>query len=109
MRIKEIIESKKAWRAHVARIKALPAEYRFVYRQIQKYIFKACPAQPDGGMELLYGIAGLFEESAARGKTVLEVTGSDVAAFCDGLLLEPAAQADACRNAGGTDMQKPPQ
>ncbi|MCX7747326.1 MAG: DUF1048 domain-containing protein, partial [Clostridia bacterium] len=31
MSIKEIIEGKKVWRAHVARVKALPKDYQIVY------------------------------------------------------------------------------
>ena len=37
-------------------------------------------------MDLLLGIVDLFEEGAALGKEVLDVTGSDVAAFCDDLM-----------------------
>jgi DNA-binding ferritin-like protein (Dps family) len=32
-------------------------------------------------MAVLYGILGLFEEGAASGRRVLDVTGEDVAAF----------------------------
>ena len=37
-------------------------------------------------MEVHYGLIDLFEEGAANGKSVLEVTGEDVAAFVDDLL-----------------------
>ena len=37
-------------------------------------------------MDLLLGIVDFFEEGAALGKEVLEVTGSDVATFCDDLM-----------------------
>ncbi|HCA29655.1 MAG TPA: hypothetical protein DEP23_08875, partial [Ruminococcaceae bacterium] len=36
----------------------------------------------------------LFEEGAASGKGVLEVTGSDVAAFCDDLIQDSKTYAD---------------
>ncbi len=86
MRIRDILKGKKEWRAHMARIKALPRDYRIVYKEIQKYLFKVGFVDLTEGTDLLSGIAGLFEEGAALGKGVLEVTGSDVAAFCDGLI-----------------------
>ncbi len=85
MGIQDIIEGKKQWRAHMARVKALPPDYQVVYKEIQRYLFKVGPADlPDGG--LLSGIADFFEEGAAAGKGVLELIGSDVAAFCDDLV-----------------------
>ena len=45
-------------------------------------------------MGLLSGIIELFEEGAAMGKGVLEVTGSDVAAFCDDLIKDSKTYAD---------------
>ncbi|MCK9861822.1 DUF1048 domain-containing protein [Paenibacillus sp. ATY16] len=86
MSIRDIIEGKKEWRAHVARIKALPRDYQIVYKEIQKYLFKVGPVELTDWMGVLSGIIDLFEEGAALGKGVLEVTGSDVAAFCDDLI-----------------------
>ncbi|REE81038.1 DNA-binding ferritin-like protein (Dps family) [Paenibacillus taihuensis] len=93
MGIREIIEGKKEWRAHVARVKALPKDYQIVYKEIQKYLFKVGPVDlTEGG--LLSGIVDLFEEGAASGKGVLEVTGSDVAGFCDELIKDSKTYAD---------------
>lgn len=86
MNIKEIIEEKKEWREHMARVKALPKDYQIVYKEIQKYIFKVGTVEAKDSMDLLLGIVDFFEEGAALGKEVLEVTGSDVAAFCDDLM-----------------------
>ena len=80
MSIQDIIEGKKQWRAHMARVKALPPDYQIVYKEIQRYLFKV------GGGTLLSGIVDFFEEGAAAGKGVLEVIGNDVAAFCDDLV-----------------------
>ncbi len=80
MGIQDIIESKKQWRAHMARVKALPPDYQIVYKQIQKYLFKI------GGGTLLSGIVDFFQEGVADGKGVLELIGNDVAAFCDDLV-----------------------
>jgi DNA-binding ferritin-like protein (Dps family) len=94
MRIQDIIEGKKEWRAHMARVKALPQDYQIVYREIQKYLFKVGPVELTEGTGLLSGIVDLFEEGAALGKGVLQVTGSDVAAFCDDLIKESKTYAD---------------
>jgi DNA-binding ferritin-like protein (Dps family) len=94
MKIHDIIEGKKEWRAHVARVKALPQDYQVVYKEIQKYLFKVGPVELVDGTALLSGIVDLFEEGAARGKGVLEVTGNDVAAFCDDLIKDSKTYAD---------------
>jgi DNA-binding ferritin-like protein (Dps family) len=83
--IRDIIEGKKQWRAHMARVKALPRDYQVVYKEIQKYLFKVGQLNSPGG-SLLSGIADFFEEGAATGKGVLELIGNDVAAFCDDLV-----------------------
>ncbi|MDL9981501.1 DUF1048 domain-containing protein [Microbacterium sp. ASV49] len=85
MGIQDIIEGKKQWRAHMARVKALPPDYRIVYGEMQKYLFKVGPVDlPDG--TLLPGIVDFFEEGAASGKGVIELIGPDVAAFADSLI-----------------------
>lgn len=94
MSIKDIIEGKKEWRAHMARVKALPPDYQIVYKELQKYLFKVGPVELTEGTGLLSGIVDLFEECAALGKGVLDVTGSDVAAFCDGLIKDSKTYAD---------------
>ena len=86
MSIQNIIEGKKEWGEHMARVKALPQDYQIVYKEIQKYLFKVGPVELTEGTGLLSGIVDLFEGGAAEGKSVLEVTGSDVAAFCDDLI-----------------------
>lgn len=94
MSIQDIIEGKKEWRAHMARVKALPQDYRVVYKEIQKYFFKVGPVELTEGTGLLSGIIDLFEEGAASGKGVLEVTGNDVAAFCYDLIKDSKTYAD---------------
>ncbi|MEA5360414.1 DUF1048 domain-containing protein [Amycolatopsis sp., V23-08] len=85
MGVHDVIEGKKQWRAHKARVKALPPDYRIVYQEIQRYVFKVGVAEGLGEPPLA-GIAEFFEEGAAAGKGVLELIGDDVAAFCDDLL-----------------------
>lgn len=93
MGIQDIIEGKKQWRAHVARVKALPPDYRIVYKEMQQYFFKVGPVDLVEG-NLLSGIVDFFEEGAASGKGVLELIGTDVAAFCDGLIKDTLTYAD---------------
>ncbi|WP_410585492.1 DUF1048 domain-containing protein [Amycolatopsis sp. lyj-108] len=93
MGIQDIIEGKKQWRAHVARVKALPPDYRIVYQEMQKYLFKVGPVDLADG-PLLSGIMDFFEEGAASGKGVLELIGDDVAAFCDDLIKDSPTYAD---------------
>nr|WP_083976580.1 DUF1048 domain-containing protein [Herbidospora sakaeratensis] len=78
--IRNIVEGKRQWRAYVARIKALPPDYQIVYKEMQRYFFRV------GAADLLAGVLDFFEEGAAEGKGVLELTGTDVAAFCDDLI-----------------------
>ncbi len=86
MGFKEIIEGKKEWRAHIARVKSLPEDYQIVYNEIQKYLWKVGPVELSEGISLFVNIVDLFEEGASAGKGVLEVTGKDVALFCDNLI-----------------------
>lgn len=106
MRIRDIIEGRKEWRAHVARVKALPQDYQIVYKEIQKYLFKVGPVELSEGTGLLSGIVDLFEEGAASGKGVLEVTGSDVAAFCDDLIQDSKTYADIYQESIGQGANK---
>jgi DNA-binding ferritin-like protein (Dps family) len=81
--IKKIIGDKKEWREMEARAKALPKEYQIVYGDVKEYIWKTSGL---GAIDIFKGLLDLFEEGAANGKEVLEITGDDVAAFCDELL-----------------------
>ena len=80
MGIQDIVEGKRQWRAHMARVKALPPDYQIVYKEIQRYLFKV------GSADSLSGLVDFFEEGVAAGKGVLELIGNDVAAFCDDLV-----------------------
>ena len=106
MRIQDIIEGKKEWRAHVARVKALPQDYQIVYKELQKYLFKVGPVELTAGTGLLSGIVDLFEEGAALGKGVLEVTGSDVAAFCDELIKDSKTYAELSQESVDQEVYK---
>ncbi|HEX6351767.1 DUF1048 domain-containing protein [Actinophytocola sp.] len=93
MGIQDIIEGKKQWRAHMARVKALPRDYQIVYKEIQRYFFKVGPVGLADG-QLLSELLDFFEEGVAADKGVLELIGDDVAAFCDGLVKDTRTYAD---------------
>lgn len=93
MGIQDIIEGKKQWRAHMARVKALPPDYQIVYKEMQRYFFKVGPIDLADGT-LLSGIVDFFGEGAAAGKGVLELIGNDVAAFCDDLIKDSRTYAE---------------
>jgi DNA-binding ferritin-like protein (Dps family) len=103
--IHDIIEGKREWRAHMARVKALPPDYQIVYKEIQKYFFKIGPVElADGG--LLSGILDFFEEGVAADKGVLELIGNDVAGFCDDLVKDSRTYADIYRESVSEEIGK---
>ena len=111
VKIQDVIEGKKMWRAHMARVKALPQDYQIVYKEIQNYLFKVGPVELTEGTDflstdLLSGIIDLFEECAASGKGVLEVTGRDVAAFCDDLIKDSKTFADVLQTSIDQEVNK---
>ncbi|TDD13208.1 DUF1048 domain-containing protein [Nonomuraea diastatica] len=93
MGIRHIIEGKRQWREHMARVKALPPDYQIVYKEIQRYVFKVGPIDLLDG-PLLSGIIDFFEEGVAANRGVLELIGNDVAAFCDDLIKDSRTYAD---------------
>ncbi|WP_062350526.1 DUF1048 domain-containing protein [Herbidospora yilanensis] len=102
MGIQDIVEGKRQWRAHLARVKALPPDYQIVYKEMQRYFFKVGPVGLHDGT-LLSGIVDFFEQGAADGKGVLELIGDDVAAFSDGLIKDSRTYAEIYQESiGGT-------
>lgn len=81
--LKKIIGDKKEWKKMEARAKALPKDYQVVYDQIKHYIWKSSGLS---STDIFKGLLDFFEEGAANGKRALEITGNDVAAFCDEIL-----------------------
>ncbi|MEA4914960.1 MAG: DUF1048 domain-containing protein [Christensenella sp.] len=94
MKLRDMIQQKKQWRVHMRRVKALPRDYQIVYNEMQKYIFLIGTVEFEGTISVLSGIVDLFEEGAAAGKDVLDVTGKDVASLCDELVAGVRTYAD---------------
>ena len=74
------LEQKKEWKEVQTRAKALPEEYRVVYDEIKNYVWQGGAMMSDP-TNLFKRLVDMFEEGASTGKHVLDVTGSDVAAF----------------------------
>jgi DNA-binding ferritin-like protein (Dps family) len=99
------IKDKKEWNAIEARAKTLPHDYLVVYNKIKQYLWSG--AGPlSSSIDLFKGLLELFEEGAANGKPVLEITGKDVAAFCDELVRGEKTYAESLREKINRDIMK---
>lgn len=78
---------KRVYKQFMKRVNALPKEYRFAFRKIEHYMYTVGP--PGGDMTIFTdltmftNLVDLFEASAAEGRQVLDVIGSDVGKFSD--------------------------
>lgn len=106
LNIKKMIESKREYKQQMARVEALPKDYQYVFKKIQEHMWKFAAGSGYDMMEIHYGLIDLFEASAAEGKRVLEITGEDVASFCDELLRNTSTYTENWREAFNRDIQK---
>jgi DNA-binding ferritin-like protein (Dps family) len=83
---RHIGREKRKYKQQQERVQALPDDYRYVYRQIQQYMWGHSGGSGMDMLPIFTDLLDLFETGAAEGKPVLAVTGEDVAAFCDELL-----------------------
>lgn len=92
------LEDKREWKAMEARAKALPSEYHNAYKAIQKYMWTTGgPTDWKECSRIFNGLIDLFEEGAAEGKKVTDLTGEDVASFCDELVKDTKTWSDKYR------------
>jgi len=86
---------KKAWREMEKRAKALPEDYFHAYKAMQKYLWDTGGVVDWQESKFVFNhMIELLEEAAAGGKRVKEVTGNDVAAFCDDLVIDAKSWVD---------------
>lgn len=78
------LDEKRIYRRIMKRVNTLPKDYRFAFKKIQHYMYHFDSAGSD--MNMFADLVDLFEASAAEGKPVLDVVGSDVCEFCDELI-----------------------
>ena len=97
LNIKKMVQSKREYREQMARVEALPHEYRYVFKKIQERMWM---------MKIQADLLELFESGAADGKRVLEITGEDVAAFCDELLRGARTYTEDQREAFNRDIRQ---
>lgn len=86
--LSKLIGEKKEWKAMEARAQALPPDYRAVYEEIKRYLWKLAAGDGAGTVAALDSVITLFEQGVSRQQGVRDVTGTDVAAFCDAGLRE---------------------
>lgn len=96
------MEEKRAYKQMMKRVDALPKDYRFAFRKIQHYMFSVGPL--GGGdmtiftdLTMFKDLVDLFEASAAEGRQVLDVIGSDVGKFSDEFMRASVTNAETVR------------
>ncbi|MGX8702214.1 DUF1048 domain-containing protein [Caproiciproducens sp.] len=104
--IKKMIESKREYKQQMARVEALPKDYQYVFKKIQSHMWKFAGGSGYDMMKIHYDLIELFEAGAADGKHVLEITGEDVASFCDELLRSARTYTEDWREALNRDILK---
>lgn len=77
------LNEKREYKKNEARAKALPTEYTIAYKEIKNYIFHTSGIS---SIKPLTALVDLLEEAAANNKHVIDVIGTDVAAFADELV-----------------------
>jgi len=104
--IKKMIESKREYKQQMARVEALPKDYQYVFKKIQSHMWMFAAGSGYDMMKIHYDLIELFEAGAADGKHVLEITGEDVASFCDELLRSARTYTEDWREALNRDILK---
>jgi len=103
---RHIAREKRKFTQQEERVEALPDDYRYVYRQIQQYMWSNSGGSGMDMLPIFADLLDLFETAAVEGKPVLDVTGGDVAAFCDGLLQNAKTWTGKHREALNRDIRK---
>jgi DNA-binding ferritin-like protein (Dps family) len=81
-----MLKSKREYKERMARVEAMPEDYRFVFKKIQSHMWMFAAGSGYDMLKIHYDLIELFESGAAEGKRVLEITGNDIAGFCEELL-----------------------
>lgn len=86
--LKTIKKDKMEYKSYLARVKKLPADYRKVFKEVNKYVWSYSDPSGKETMQIVGGLLELFEIGAAEGKPVKDITGPNVGEFADGLVQE---------------------
>lgn len=84
--IHKMIKSKKEYRKQMERVKSMPEDYQYVFKEIQSNMWMFVSGAGYDMMKIHEGLIELFEEGISEGKSILEITGDDVSLFIDELL-----------------------
>jgi DNA-binding ferritin-like protein (Dps family) len=82
----------RQWKACEVRARKLPAEYRSAWMQINAELWQRSDFTGRNIMPLLEGVLELLEEAAADKRSVQNVLGGDIKAFCASLAEEQGAK-----------------
>lgn len=104
--INKMIGDKKEYKAQMARVAALPKDYRFVFEKLHGYMWQFAGGDGMDMMRTQYELITLFESGAAEGKHVLEITGDDVVGFCDEFMRDTKKWQDNYGNKLNRDVGK---
>lgn len=104
--IQKIMGDKKEYKEQMERAKALPEDYRFVFEKIHGYMWSFAGGDGSDMLKTQQELIELFETSVADGKHVLEVTGEDVAGFCDDFIRDTKKWTDNYRERFNRNMLK---
>lgn len=102
--IKKMIGDKKEYREQMAKVKALPEDYQFVFEKIQGYMWSFAGGDGSDMLKTQHELIELFEAGVADGKHVLDMTGEDIAGFCDEFLRDTKKWTDNYRQKLNRDM-----
>lgn len=104
--IPKILKEKREYKKHMARVEALPEDYRYVYKKIQDHMWMFAAGSGYDMLKIHYDLLELFEAGVADGKHVLEITGTDVASFCDEFLRSARTYTEDWREKLNRDIRK---
>lgn len=102
----KIIGEKKEYRQMMARVKQLPDDYQYVFEKIQWYMWHFGAGSGYDILNIHYELVELFEAGVSDGKQVLEITGENVAGFCDELLANAKTYTENLREKLNHDVMK---
>jgi DNA-binding ferritin-like protein (Dps family) len=82
--LKKMALEKAEYKASRKLIETLPDDYKFVFNEIEKYMFSL--AADESVMPVLMNTAESFAIAAPNGHSVFSITGEDVGLFCDTMI-----------------------
>lgn len=99
------LSEKKKYRDNEKRAKALPDEYAQAYHDIKHYLWNTSGILT---IDPLASLVDMLEEAAANKRSVIDITGPDVAAFADELVRGESSYKDQQRDKLNKNFAKKP-